>query len=232
MEAALHPLVQQRMAQEAPKLRKVMDVVEEQFGTMRNFLKSWYENDETSTSKKKFFKGGAQEIVGVWLQAMEPTEVPGVVEMASKLCEMEVKVLVKDQDSILRNARKSNNAVVDASSPAQTLPSSLDEMQQLVRTSASTLWAVLSRIATETDLPSMKKGRDMMLFLSIMILLYARNQQVNAFQTQIGVFLKACHLTSTGIDIVQGTGICSGERHVQNTMKKVGILMFLIYFLG
>ncbi|KAF8418705.1 hypothetical protein EV426DRAFT_577421 [Tirmania nivea] len=69
-----------------------------------------------------------------------------------------------------------------------------------------------------------RKARDMMIFSALMILLYARNQQVNAYQTQMGVFMKASHMTSNGIDVLQGTGFCCSDKHVHNTMVKVNVI--------
>jgi len=50
---------------------------------------------------------------------------------------------------------------------------------------------------------------------------YARNQQVNAFQTIMGIILNACHMTKAGIEIIQGTGFCCSYGHIQSTQKSV-----------
>ncbi|KAF8418710.1 hypothetical protein EV426DRAFT_618040 [Tirmania nivea] len=95
-------------------------------------------------------------------------------------------------------------------------------MQELVRKEAPLVWQILSSIAIGPSLAiESKKNKDMIIFSAFMVLLYAKNQQINSYQTQIGVFMKACHISNSGIDMLQGTGICCNKKHVHNTMQKV-----------
>ncbi|KAF8430314.1 hypothetical protein EV426DRAFT_580934 [Tirmania nivea] len=98
-------------------------------------------------------------------------------------------------------------------------------MQELVRKEAPLVWQILSSIAIGPSLAiKSKKNKDMMIFSAFMVLLYVKNQQINSYQTQIGVFMKACHMSNSGIDMLQGTGICCNKKHIHNTMQKVANL--------
>lgn len=198
-----------------------MDVVVEEFGTMRKFLRSWSENQETADSRNGFIGSGSKELISLWLPKMEDGDIPScVLDRIISICQQECCVLVQDQDSILRVSRKIQDPSDDNINELELLPRALGDMQKLVCSEAPTVWKLLVALASE-DKVFRKKGGEIKVFSSFMILLYARNQRINSYQTQMGVFLKACHMTNAGIDILQGTGFCCSEKHVHNMMSKV-----------
>ena len=222
VEAAPHHFTQERLAREGPKLKRVMDVLVEEFGTMRNFLRSWSENQETADSRHGFIGLGSKELISLWMPEMEDKDIPScVLDRVISICQQECCVPVQDQDSILRGSRKMQD-LSDDIKELESLPTALGDMQELVRNEAPTVWKLLVALASEDEVLR-KKGGEIKVFSSFMILLYARNQRVNSYQTQMGIFLKACHMTNAGIDILQGTGFCCSEKHVHNMMSKVDI---------
>ncbi|KAF8433848.1 hypothetical protein BGX38DRAFT_1262945 [Terfezia claveryi] len=204
--------VQRSPSRDALKLKRVMDVIEEEFtpsgwgplGAWQAFLRSWWSNEQTANLKAGFVHGeGAREIMEMWLDDME--DLPqGLVRFVGEKSQNQVKELLKDQNSVLRNAR--NTPIYRDPVTSQLVPS-LEEMETLVKIKAPIVWQLMEYIAI--DKKQKAKGRSgKMIFTAIMILLYARNQQVNTFQTMMGTFLDACQLTKFGFETMHGTGFC------------------------
>ncbi|KAF8420446.1 hypothetical protein EV426DRAFT_612346 [Tirmania nivea] len=181
---------------------------------MRGFLSAWNENDATSVARHGFLISGARENIDLWIPQL--AEIPiTAVEVYKSQCNVEVCALLVPKDSILRNSRRLNNtnSTSEQDDDCGPLPSRIGDMQELVRKEAPLVWQILSSIAIGPSLAiESKKNKDMMIFSAFMVLLYAKNQQINSYQTQIGVFMKACHI------------ICCSEKHIHNTMKKVANL--------
>lgn len=139
-------------------------------------------------------------------------EAGGVPVCLSKLVEdsivEEAAVLYRDTGSVLRNTRtgKGKGKSKDGCSgldgveavqvqaeegDIQVLPD-IEAMESPVRNSAPSRWNLFMRIV-QGIIEKRKISR--MVFSSIMILFYARNQQVNDFQTMKGILLNACHIT-------------------------------------
>ena len=85
------------------------------------------------------------------------------------------------------------------------LGSTLGDMQQLVSESLPLTWSLMTRLSTDSRNKTIKQGNPRMILNAIMVLLYARNQKVNAFQTLIGVYLHVCHLQKSAIASVRGS---------------------------
>lgn len=222
VQPALHQSTLQQRVRDAPKLRRVMDVIREEFSEgFRGFLKSWTVNDETSTSRGRFIKGGgATEIVSLWLSLIVaecgidqvPEELAIIV---GQKCEAEVGKIMKGTNSILRNAKGTEGEMEESINVAP----SMDAMQSVVQAEAPTVWKLCEVIAVGRG--KEKTGSNRKVLTAVMILLNAQCQKINAFQTMVGMLLSACHLTKAGLEFMQGTGICCSYTHLLNTQKKI-----------
>ena len=226
VEPALHRSVLQQRARDAPKLSRVMDVIKEEFiGGLRAFLNCWTVNNETSTSRGRFIRGGgAAEIVSLWLPLIVaecgiegmPQELPAFVWQK---CDAEVGRVVKGAHTILRNARGAEEGgVVEPTELMNVIPD-MEAMQSLVQAEAPTVWRLCEAVAVGKG-GKEKTGTQRKILSSVMILLNTRSQQINSFQTMMGMLLSACHLTKAGLEFMQGTGICCSYTHLLNTQKK------------
>ena len=226
VEATPHHFTPERLAREGPNLKRVMDVLVEEFGNMGNFLQSWSENQETANLRYGFMGQGSKEMISLWMPEMEHEDIPNcVLDRVISICQQECCVLVQDQDSILRGSRKMQD-LSDDIKELESLPTALEDMPELVCNKALTVWKLLVALASKDEVLR-KKGSEIKVFSSFMILLYVRNQWVNSYQTQIGIFLKACYMTNVGIDILQETRFCCSKKHVHNMISKVIISISL-----
>ena len=222
VQPALHWSILQQRVRDAPKLRRVLDVIREEFSEgFRGFLKSWTVNDETSTSRGRFIKGGgATEIVSLWLPMIVaecgidqlPEELAMIV---GQKCEAEVGKIMKGTNSILRNAKGIEGELEE---PVNVAPS-MDAMQSIVKAEAPTVWNLCKVIAVGKG--KEKTGSNRNVLSAVMFLLNAQCQKINAFQTMMGMLLSACHLTKAGLEFMHGTGICCSYTHLLNTHKKI-----------
>lgn len=217
VEPVLHWSVLQQRARDGPKLRRVMEVIKEEFSEgFRGFLKCWTVNDESSASRIRFIKGGgATEIISLWLPLMVAEcgieGVPeGLTTFVEQKCETEVGKIIKGS-SILRNAKTEES---------MDITPNMDMIQTLVQTEAPTIWKLCELIAVGRGKEA-KIGTNRKVLSAVMILLNAHCQQINSFQTMMGMLLSACHLTKAGLEFMQGTGICCSYTHLLNTQKKI-----------
>lgn len=195
-----------------------MSVINAEFGNMRSFLWCWSANQVTAESSREFIRKGSTELISLWLPEMADRYVPSyILDNVKSTCQRACSELAQDQDSILRSACKGQTE--DREDNKNSLPTALGAMRKLVCQIALMVWELLNAIVLGNE----AEGSQMKVLSSFMILLYVRNQCLNSYQMQMGVFLKACHMTNVGINSLDGTGFCYSEKHVQNSMSKVDI---------
>ena len=76
IEAAPHHFTLERLAREGPKLKRVMNVLVEEFRNMRNFLQSWSEIQETADLRYGFIGQGYKEMIYLLMTEIEHEDIP------------------------------------------------------------------------------------------------------------------------------------------------------------
>ncbi|KAF8457345.1 hypothetical protein BDZ91DRAFT_800597 [Kalaharituber pfeilii] len=221
VEAAPHWRTLAAREEAAPKLVEIMEKINQHFGGIRGFLNAWTENDQTKVSRNNFMRSGACEIVSLWLPLMDKVPEEMLLDNVISLCDKEIKNVLDDQSSILRYVRKD----IEKDSEG-AITKSLDDMEEVARMSLPTLWKILERVtlirgSSEEAQIKRRSGVKKVITCSIMCILNARNQKVNAFQTLMGVFLHASHLQKSGIEVLHGLGMTCSYNHLIGAMRKL-----------
>ena len=206
----IHWRTQAARQEAAPKITEIMNLINKHFGGMRGFLKEWTENDVSKTSRHNFMTGPAcSEVIELWLPLT--TQVPeALYERVMKSCDDEVKMLLRNTSSPIRYMHK------DQTSLTGTITASMLDMQSYVQSVAPLLWKIFNRVSTGTTI---KPNAQTIVLTSILELLNCRNQQVNAFQTMMGIFLYANRVSKSTIEILAEMGLCGSYSHINTVLK-------------
>ncbi|RPB18689.1 hypothetical protein L211DRAFT_853906 [Terfezia boudieri ATCC MYA-4762] len=89
-----------------PKLQAIQHLVEEGFGSLRGFLRAWFDNPVMKSERNNFMLGGAREMIELWLPKILGMESSGSLEVlirtqAENDIEREIEELTWEQGSIL-----------------------------------------------------------------------------------------------------------------------------------
>ncbi|KAF8416292.1 hypothetical protein EV426DRAFT_700084 [Tirmania nivea] len=193
----------------AAKLKGILAKISEEFGGMKNFLKAWTDNkllEEIQLKARSHFlkKGGALEVMEKWFPYIQKDiDSKGVVmNTVLSVCNTEVNEIISMEECLLRYVGKSiaTGNVKDRGNVLYgSLCSSLDDMKIFLQENALVAWRIFHGIAEGS---TEKSNVDFVTLNSMLGVLNNRNQQVNAYQTIITIFLYSSHLNKPAIEVL------------------------------
>lgn len=228
----VHWRTQQYREAQAPKIEECMNLVRTHFGGMRGFLKAWTENGKESIIKERdmFLKNGCGEILEMWLPEAEGLQESTIQAMVQKISNLEISKFVKPKDAgPLRYVRGGDRRLGDRrlgdlerregiyASPT----SELDDMKVFLKENAPFSWEILRGIA-QGRVP--KSNADFVTLGCFAGLLNCRNQQINAYQTVISIFLYSSGLSKSAIEVLSRLNMCSSYSHLNEVLKRLAII--------
>ncbi|KAF8454015.1 hypothetical protein BGX38DRAFT_1296301 [Terfezia claveryi] len=220
--AAKHWRTVQAEEQATPKLLAIQSSIEESFGSMRGFLRAWSENAALKTKRDSFMLGGAREMIELWMPIVLGLEEGRleqlIISQFHAYLSTEVEELMREQGSILCYVGERGANLNQARALNGRITGGLDEMVVYVKDKAPNLWKVCELVGVG----EVAKSKTPMVVLSAILgLVNNRNQKVNAYQTMIGAFLYANHIPKSGLEVLQGLGVCCSYVHLNQCMKQM-----------
>ena len=218
-QPAPEPEVDPVILLEAPKVDAVMKAVSENFGSMRDFLKAW-DNQQSNELTEFFASGGAGEIVGRWLpRAVERNcmAFESVVGLVQKAIEVEAKALVKAKSVLTYSGSEHGGNTLGGS-----VKSLLGQMKTYVMENSPITWQLFPMRACGNV---RKSNTEFTVLDSILQLSNCRNQHVNAVQTITSVFLYGNHISKPAIEVLSELNVCGSHSHLTGVLKQLSETM-------
>ncbi|RPB18951.1 hypothetical protein L211DRAFT_899492 [Terfezia boudieri ATCC MYA-4762] len=227
-EVAVYHVTQKAQVKAAAKLKGILAKISEEFGGIKNFLKAWTDNkllEEIQLKARSHFlkKGGALEVMEKWFPYIQKDIDSKGVMMNTVLlvCNTEVNEIISMEECPLRYVGKSmaTGNVKDRGNVLYgSLCSSLDDMKIFLQENAPVAWRIFYGIAEG----STEKSNVDFVTLNLMLgVLNNRNQQINAYQTIITIFLYSSHLNKPAIEVLHRLGICCLYSHLNTMLKRL-----------
>ena len=220
----VHWRTQQYREAQVPKIEECMRLVKTHFGGMRGFLKAWTENDNVGITRDRnlFLKnGGCAEIIEKWLPLAVGLQENTVQELVQRTLNLEISKFVKPKDAgPLRYVRGDRSGVTEREGVYVSPTSGLHDIRVFLKEHAPFSWTILRNIAQGAI---QKTNADFVTLGSFAGLLNCRNQQLNAYQTIISIFMYASGLNKSAIEVLSRLNMCSSYSHLNEVLRKLAL---------
>lgn len=227
--AHLSEYQEQLLRSEADKLKIVDACMKEQgFASIRQFIGAYFSNKYFQKTQTRFFNNGnvtgLEEVLQQWLtdervapdkdgdQRLTPVE-----DYISQQCHLEFEKLLQDKKSCLRHMSR---GTIDSSFQATGFEELLEEVQG----KAPFLWRLFTTLGTRRkDLGSgdPEYRSKIIALMSLLNLLYSRNQQANGIQSLMSVYYKAEGTHKRALETMHRCGYVVSYTELRETLTEV-----------